>query len=86
MSKVKFKEWSCKIEFGRYGNGNIALTLVDENDGEPSRSCNCKYCRRENSRGFSCNQELIEYGIVSKPVSFIGNIGAPLCKLLISEA
>lgn len=30
---VQFKEWTGKIEKGRYGDGSIALKLVDTNDG-----------------------------------------------------
>mgnify|MGYP003108752120 CR=1 FL=1 len=28
MSKVKFKDWDCKVELGQYANGRTAITLV----------------------------------------------------------
>lgn len=28
MSKVKFRDWDCKLEFGTYANGRTAITLV----------------------------------------------------------
>ena len=35
MKQVKFKEWTCIIEQGKYSNGRLALTLVDSLDGLP---------------------------------------------------
>lgn len=35
MKSVKFKEWACWLKVRRYSNGRIALTLVDQRDGEP---------------------------------------------------
>ena len=31
--KVRFKQWDCIIGKGKYGNGRIALQLIDANDG-----------------------------------------------------
>jgi len=33
--KVKFKNWSCVVTKGFYGNGGLALKLVDEETKEP---------------------------------------------------
>src|SRR5690606_29262953 len=32
---IKFKNWKCNIQFGQYGTGATALSLVDHVDGEP---------------------------------------------------
>lgn len=37
--KVKFKEWDCILETGFYGNGRLALSLIDEHNGEPVATC-----------------------------------------------
>ena len=29
MSEVKFRNWTCRVEQGRYSNGRVALQLVD---------------------------------------------------------
>ena len=35
MKTVKFKEWNCKPVKAFYGNGRIAIQLIDAEDGEP---------------------------------------------------
>ena len=32
---VQFKEWKCVLEVGQYGNGRVALSLVDAYDYSP---------------------------------------------------
>ncbi len=32
---IKFKNWKCNIEYGQYGTGATALSLIDHVDGEP---------------------------------------------------
>lgn len=32
---VIFKAWRCATKWGQYGNGRLALSLVDEETGEP---------------------------------------------------
>jgi hypothetical protein len=32
---IKHKEWDCELVFGAYGNGNIAIQLMDIEDGQP---------------------------------------------------
>lgn len=34
MILVKFKDWNCVAVAGKYGNGNKAIELIDEADGE----------------------------------------------------
>lgn len=31
--KVKFKKWDCVTRIGWYGNGNLGIELIDEEDG-----------------------------------------------------
>lgn len=35
MTLVKFHGWSCLVQKRQYGNGNLALLLVDAETGEP---------------------------------------------------
>lgn len=35
MKTVKFKQWNCKPVKAFYGNGRIAIQLIDAEDGEP---------------------------------------------------
>ena len=35
MSPVRFKNWTCRVQQARYGNGRTALQLVDAEDGSP---------------------------------------------------
>lgn len=35
MTPVRFRNWTCRVEQGRYSNGRTALQLVDAIDGEP---------------------------------------------------
>ena len=30
MNEVRFRDWVCRVEKGRYSNGRIALSLVDD--------------------------------------------------------
>jgi len=34
MKQIRFKEWDCVVELGRYNNGRPALILNDAHDGE----------------------------------------------------
>jgi hypothetical protein len=34
MKPIRFQEWDCDIELGRYNNGRPALILNDAHDGE----------------------------------------------------
>ena len=35
MKTVKFRKWNCKPVKAFYGNGRIAIQLIDAEDGEP---------------------------------------------------
>jgi len=36
MLKVKFKEWNCIVNIGRYAhNDRTSISLIDEEDGQP---------------------------------------------------
>lgn len=39
LKKVKYKEWNCLLQRGHYGNGRVALCLIDADDGEPVATC-----------------------------------------------
>ena len=33
--KVRFKDWDCVLQWGKYGNKQPALQLIDAENGEP---------------------------------------------------
>lgn len=35
MTRVRFKQWDCIVQKRQYGNGRVALQLVDAEDGSP---------------------------------------------------
>lgn len=37
--KVKFREWDCIATSGYYGNGDLAIRLIDAKDGSPVCTC-----------------------------------------------
>ena len=38
---MKFKQWKCWVELGRYHDGSPAISLYDEATGEPVARCTC---------------------------------------------
>lgn len=36
---VHFREWKCRVVFGRYGDDSLAISLVDAKSGEPIATC-----------------------------------------------
>lgn len=39
MLEVRFNNWVCNVEKARYGNGNMALRLVEVGSHEPIATC-----------------------------------------------
>ena len=35
MTQVRFKDWDCIVQKRQYGNGRVALQLIDAEDGSP---------------------------------------------------
>ena len=35
MTSVRFKQWDCTVQKRQYGNGRVALQLLDAEDGSP---------------------------------------------------
>lgn len=93
MTKVTFNNYNCAIQFGKYNNGRIALTLVDLADGSPVAVATVNLPEVDVPEGYvlikdySENEgmfkQLYKQGIVGFPIQFAGNISAPLCPLLI---
>lgn len=80
------------IQFHQYGNGRLAIQLVDPEDGcpnaiasvnlpdEPCPDGHCYLKTYSENEGIA--DDLIEQGIVSQPVGFSVQLGAPLVKVL----
>jgi hypothetical protein len=96
--KVKFKEWTCEVEFCKYGNGSVAIRLNDANNGKPIAvaSINLEGIAKVKKgeiaiRNYSENdtmlKTLMDAGIVSAPLRYAksGYVTIPICNLLIKE-
>lgn len=92
---VKFKRWTCVLEFGQYNNGRTAIELIDKKNGEPVMvaTVNIPEAKIEADeiiiKDYSENEGILEIlvnaGVISKPSRTIssGYIEAPVCKLLV---
>lgn len=96
--QVKFKQWNCKVVFGKYHNGNTTIQLVadefDEFPGEPIATASVnledgvvgegKVAIKDYSENEGMLDVMIEAGIVSTPVrlEMRGFVTIPICKLL----
>ena len=96
---VRFKEWVCELQFGRYhGNDRIAIELVCHNNGEPIATATVNVPNidlKENEiiiKDYSENKgildALITAGIISSPQKHVktGFVECPICLLLIEPS
>jgi len=94
---VKFKEWECELEFGKYHNGATSLQLIDSEDGQPIATASVNIVGQSEHleskevfiKDWSENEgmlnALIEAGVVSQSICRVstGFVSADLCKILI---
>jgi hypothetical protein len=90
-NKIKFKGFICNLEKYEYTNGRIALYLTDVKTGEdvivPTVNVPEEYINDNEViiKNYSENEGvldvLINYKIISKPISF-SKQGLPICKFL----
>jgi hypothetical protein len=94
MKHVRFREWDCIVQKRKYGNGGVALQLVDGEDGSPIATATVnipglKLGHNEVAvKDYSENEgllgALVEAGVV-KPtgrVAKTGHVEVPVCELL----
>lgn len=95
MKKIKFKNWNCLIEVLMYGNGNIALQLIDEVDHSPVATATVNIdddlpINQAYIKDYSENEgmllALIEAGVVISVIEHKrqGFVDFPLCLLDLS--
>jgi hypothetical protein len=74
---IKHKEWDCELSFGQYGNGNIAITLLDIEDGQPvsvaTVNPNIKMsapwvCIKPWAENEGIVETLVKNGVVNEPI------------------
>ena len=99
MMKVKFKEWDCNVVLAKYGNGRIAIQLLEVDTHQPiatatlnvpSSACPIEEDEvivkdyAENQGMLNC---LVDAGVVSPPhrVVPLPYAGGHLCGLLMKE-
>lgn len=101
MIKVKFMQYDCVAQFGRYSNNRNAIQLLDEVTGEPIAKATVnldgvKIAPDEVAiKNYAENKgmlvAMVAAGIVSTPVRYesliypMHTIQVPICKLLKRE-
>lgn len=95
--KSPYGDYELVPSFGRYGNGQTAIKLIDSADGFPFATATV--CVEDNLlkedevaiKNYSENEgileSLIDAGIIEHPHAFIqsSHVRIPICKLLIQE-
>lgn len=75
MKTVKdlvFKNYNCSLEFGEYAQGNVAITLIDNTDGEPVAVATInvdnlhphEVCIKDYSENQGMYQALLKHGVI----------------------
>lgn len=93
LTEVQFRDWRCRVEHRRYGNGRTALQLVDAEDGSPIAKATVNLPDVEMApdevaiKSYAENEGLLEVltdaGIV-EPTSRVvvsGYVTVPVCRL-----
>ena len=89
---ARYIQGESLVQFHTYPNGRQAIQLIDPEDGCPNAVASvnlpdepcpdgCCYLKTY-SENEGIAEDLIESGIVSKPVSFSVQLGAPLVRIL----
>jgi hypothetical protein len=92
--QVLYKGWECDLDFGKYGNGQTAITLFDLEDGEPVSTATVAVRDSIGSnevviKDYSENEGMLEVlqkaGVVSEPKRVIssGYVDLFVCDLLV---
>ena len=98
QTEVRFSTYDCVLEFGQYrSNDRTSIMLVEKSTGEPVATATVNlpdvdvpeghviiknYSENVPQNGDDMLTVLVKAGVVSKPVAMVGNINAPMCKLL----
>lgn len=94
---VKFKEWTCKMNFAQYKNDRTAIELVDSSNGEPIAMATVNIPEEDIEddeviiKNYSENDgmldALMDAGVVGEPLRMVksGFVEVPVVKLLIKE-
>ena len=90
--KVTFLNYNCVVLFERYRNNRIALTLVDEDNGEPVATATTnlpdisldedEVIIKNYSENEGILQVLIKANIVKSPERFVDAGRFPVCRLV----
>lgn len=96
MRRVKFRKWTCDAKFARYGNGRVAIKLIDVNDESlvAVASVNLddgvemaadEIAIKDYSENEGMLAAMIAADIVSEPLRYesTGYVTVPICKLLV---
>jgi hypothetical protein len=93
MTRVRFKHWVCVVQKSQYGNGRVALKLVDAEDGSPIATATVnlpdaplgknQVAIEDWSENEGMLAALIEAGIVKPTGQTIpsGYVDVPICEL-----
>lgn len=94
MTRVHFRHWVCLIQKCEYGNGRMALKLVDAEDGSPIATATVnlpdqplgknRVAIKDWSENEGMLKALIEAGVVKSTGQTIrsGYVEVPICELL----
>jgi hypothetical protein len=91
--KVRFKQWNCDIEFGKYSNNRIGFRLIEGFDTIANCTINIpnenilenEVIIKDYAENEGMLNALKSAGVISEPIRFVnsGHITAPVCMLLI---
>ena len=92
--KMKFCQWDCKILFGYYSNGRIAILLIDEADSSPVAVATIdlpevallprEIIVKDYSENEGMVQALFDGNVIKMPARRVvetGFVKAPICEL-----
>lgn len=90
---IEFSGYTCRIMWGKYGNGRLALQLLDDEDWSPVAVASVnlpdvymapdEMAVKDWSENEGMLDALMEAGIVEKPHAMVptGFVMAPICKI-----
>lgn len=98
QTEVTFDGFKCVLEFSKYrSNDRTSITLIEKSTGEPVATATVNlpevnvpdghviiknYAENVPEKGDDMLTVLGKAGVISKPVKMVGDINAPMCKLL----
>ena len=93
MTDVKFKKWDCTVAFAKYGNGRLAIQLMDAFTGEviavasvnlPDEPMEAdEIAIKDYSENEGMLEALMKAKVVSAPLRYVesGWVSIPICHL-----